>query len=494
MKKYIYLAIALVMGVFASCTDKDDIEIVYHHDVTVTVNTSKLYETWGITNFQNLLGTFPFMHVGVNTLVYDNNGNLCDSLFTVKRTIEPITQQFSSLKEGTYTFLTFQTQVSSLNRYKNSYYDLDKINSLDSVMVVSHNQSGLDISWFNCFAVATQTVNVKKGADIAITPEPVGCIIEFEIENFNKSNYDEVGLYFKNAANGYYLNPKLEDKDRFYYENSYLEQNVWHPCARITNSEFQNTNKNQRFLLQTGDINYCIGAGYKAEDGLIHFTAYPSRTEFFKFDNGQKYKAYCYYEGAPTYVKTFTGNYADFDAWYKDFDKKMNPIYAEPCTKWGTLVSYVKAYMYGYDSAWDLSEYPGGFTVGYEGKYREVYTEYDFTERNKGLYQSYIAILESEASVEDIMAQINGTDYEYDQYYEFEGLSYHLYYDDNTYVAIMPGQQFQDGTPFTLVQYLSRAFSDGQSSNVQKSKELKTNMISKSRIPVSLLKVTNINR
>ena len=49
MKKFAYIAIAFVLGVFTSCTDKDDVEIIKHHTLTYIINTQNMYDDLGIT-------------------------------------------------------------------------------------------------------------------------------------------------------------------------------------------------------------------------------------------------------------------------------------------------------------------------------------------------------------------------------------------------------------------------------------------------------------
>ena len=81
--------------------------------------------------------------------------------------------------------------------------------------------------------------------------------------------------------------------------------------------------------------------------------------------------------------------------------------------------------------------------------------------------------------MDDILAYLNGNStYEYDKYYEEEGFGYHLYTSDKTYVAVFAGA-YDDGTPYTMVQYLSRAYSDGQGSNARTRSSIFKSMIKK---------------
>lgn len=454
MKKYIYIAIALVMGVFTSCTDKDEIEIIQHHDININVNAADLYNSWDAGSFINFLGNQKSYSIGITTLIYNDKGELCNEVLSTTRLLESIQQSVPSLKEGKYTFVTVECMVNTDNDNQSPTWSIDSKELLDSVRVVS---SRYEVYWYNCLGLATTEVEVSKNStNVSVTPKPIGCFVDFECENFDKSKYDYLGFYFKNVAAGMYLNPNRNDNEKYYYKDGYLESNVWNARGYFYSTEgLPESDESTLFVLENGNINYCFGPSKIEEDGSIRFTAYPSRNAYCNFQIGQLYKAYCYYKGAPDEVETFMGPLNDFNSWYAKLDKTMNPIYAAPCTAWGSSVSFVKSFMKGYNLGLDITEYEGGAAMIFDGMYREYYIEYDFENSKSGLYQAWVCVLEEDATLEDIMGMINVSDYEYDDYYA-EG-NYYLYQNSSTLVGVIPNQELEDGTKYTMIQYLDRS-------------------------------------
>lgn len=489
MKKYIYLAIALVMGVFTSCTDKDDIEIIQHHDININVNAADLYNSWDAGSFINFLGNHKSYSIGVTTLIYNDKGELCNEVLSTTRILESIQQSVPSLKEGKYTFVTVECMVNTDDNNLSPTWSIDKKELLDSVRVVS---SRYEVYWYNCLGLATTEVEVSKNStNISVTPKAIGCFVDFECENFDKSKYNYLGFYFKNVANGMYLNPKRSENEKYYYEDGYLESNVWNARGYFYSPDgLTDSYESTLFVLENGNINYCFGPSKVKEDGSIRFDAYPSRNAYCNFQIGQLYKAYCYYKGAPDEVETFMGPLNDFNIWYQKFDKTMNPIYSEPCTTWGASVSYVKSFMKGYEILKDIEEGPYSYYMVYGGKYSENYIEYDFETKTSGLYNVYIAILEDNASENDILEMLNESSYVYDRYYDEEDEPYHKYYDDKTYVAVYPNLSDEEGTRYSIVQYMSREMADAEpESSAAKARSVKNVKSNSAKLSFGLSKI-----
>jgi len=464
MKKIAYLAIAFVMGIFNSCTDKEEIEIIQHHDLVLNINTSSTYESWGITNYQNFLGNNSNYNIGVTTLVYDNKGNLRDSQFSALKTFQTIAHTIKGLEEGTYSIIVFETMVDANNSNKSDIWTLEKTELLDSVRVVNADRSSA--GWYNAFGYITTSATIGKDKELNLSPKGIGCIVNLEYENFEKSGYNYFDLAVKNSADGYFLKPSLSESERYFY-NYYLESHTWSSIAYFySRDKLSNSNSAAYYTFETGRRTCMFGAGKTMWiDGNTYYD-YSSDNFTFNFETGNLYQAYCYYKGKPDVFDSFIGLNSDFASWYSKLDKTMNPIYSEPCITWGSSVSYVKTFMRGYEILQDITEGVGGYFMAYAGKYMENFIEYDFTEKSTGLYSAYVCVLEEDASMDDILTYLNESSYTYDKLYEEDDFSYHLYYDDNTYVAVMP-RTFDDGTQATMVQYLSRAYSDGQEANAR---------------------------
>lgn len=464
MKKFAYITLSFILGVLTSCTDKEEIGIIQHHDFVLNINTSSTYETWDLTSYQNFLGKNSNYNIGVTTLVYDSKGNLRDSQFSTVKTFQTIAHTIKGLEEGTYSIIVFETMVDANNSNKSNKWALEKTDLLDSVRVVNVDRD--PAGWYDAFGYISSTATIGKDKELNLSPKGIGCIVNLEYENFEKSSFNYFDLAVKNSADGYFLKPNLSDNERYYYKK-YLDYNTWSSIAYFWSKDIlANSNSATYYTFETGKRTCLFGASKSMfiDDNLNY--DYISENFSFNFETGKIYEAYCYYKGRPDVFESFIGLITEFDSWYSKLDKTMNPIYADPCVSWGNSVSYVKTYMRGYEIRQDITEGVGAYYMVYAGKYMENYVEYDFTDKSTGLYAAYVCILEEDVPMDDILAYLNESNYTYDQLYEEDDFSYHLYYDDNTYVAVMP-RTFDDGTQATMVQYLSRAYSDGQGVNAR---------------------------
>lgn len=455
MKKYIYIAIALVMSVFSSCTDKDDIEIIMHHDVVLNINTQKMYEQWGINNYTTFLGSNKSYGIGVTSFVYSEDGSLVASASNTISTFQNVSQTFRNIEDGKYTVITIETMANLEDEEKPAKYEFEGIDNIDSLRIVTKGRS--QITWPYVIGKTINKIELKKSDVVDITPQPVGALIEFAYSNFEKSHYNYLALAVKNQADGLYLS---DSKDIKYYYKEYLPQNTWPGLGYFHSYDDVIPAKgNQTFYtFETGNRMFLFGG---AKDMWVNGNLkydYTTNNFAFNIEDGVQYCAYCYYKGKPTVLDTFLGTFEDWKTWYVNLDRAMNPIYKDPCTNWGASVSYVKSFMKGYNLELDITEYEGGAAMIFDGMYSENYIEYDFENSETGLYQAWVCVLEEDATLEEIMALMNASDYEYDDYYE-EG-NYHLYQNQNTLVGVIPNLEFEDGTRYTMIQYLDRRLTE----------------------------------
>lgn len=457
MKKYILLAVSAIVMAFTSCTDKEEVEIKYFHDLSLSINTSIIYETYGLTSFQNVLGTSNY-YIGSTTLLYDSNGQLCVKKDFHNRDLQPINDKIEGLEEGNYTLITIQCLVNPENGYNPVAWSFENIESLESVRVVTPHS---EIEWYNCLGISTEFINLTSDKSIDIVPHLAGCLVDFIYENFDKSKYKHLGFYFKNAASGIYLNPELSVTEHYYYREGFNAHNVWNsrvsyvgPLSSngpLSSSDIRKT----AFILETGNIKYCFGPSVEDENSSINFYAYPSDNSYFNFEEGNIYTAYCYYKGEPTVLETFLGTVSDFIRWYPTLDKTMNPLFVHPNTSWGISVNDLKTYMSnnGYTIWFDITKADNGYYyIGYNPLYKENSTQYVFETETSNLLVSFINVLEKDASVEDILAQLNkSSEYTFDKYYEEYGC--YIYCNTQTQIEIYPDRVVEDGTEYTQLFY-----------------------------------------
>lgn len=127
MKKFAYIALAFVLGVITSCTDKEEVEITRHHTLSYVVNTQSMYDELGITSevVSNYLS--KNYNVGIYTFVYDSDENLVEKISFKESSLGTVPETFK-YKEGTYTIVTYETLVG--NGYTPSWSGEEKLSTL----------------------------------------------------------------------------------------------------------------------------------------------------------------------------------------------------------------------------------------------------------------------------------------------------------------------------------------------------------------------------
>lgn len=457
MKKYIYFVIALVIGVFTSCTDKDDIDIILHHDVQLNINVTNMYEVWGISDYQNFLGGNPSLKIGVTSFVYNAEGKLCNEITTTSKTFQDVNQELNGLEDGEYTILTFETFVNSDDDNQSDKWIIENKENYEDVMVTFKPNAGTVTYWYQIFGTACNKITVGKDHIINITPKSKGCMIGLGYENFDKSKFNYFDLAVKNKAHGMYLNP---NKSQPYYYDEYLDKNTYGTMAYFWSTDvLPSSDSYYYYSFETGNLSFMFGGSKSMwiNDNL----SYDAYTNDFTWnlEDGKTYMGYCYYNGQPTWFEHYFGLQKDFSSWYKNLDKSMNPLFAEPCVSWGATVSYVKSFMNGYYLYQDITtnEEDGLTWMGYSGKYSEIDIQYYFEDKKSGLYGVQLYFLEDNATLDDIMEHMENSSYEFIGYNEEE--NEYRYGDQSTYVGIYPDLE-SDGIKYSIVEYIDRRYVD----------------------------------
>lgn len=445
MKKYFLFLVSAIVLAFISCADSEDVRVTYKHDLSLTINTSSLYEKVSLSSFQDLLGSNKEYSIGFTTLLYNSNGALCERKDELTRDLQPLTVELYDLDQDNYTLITIQYLVNSKNNNQSDIWVLENTESLKDVRISAPNTKVL---WYNCIGIFTQTINLNGNFQQTITPKLAGCFVNFRCENFEYSKYDRLGLCFKNAANGLYLNPELSQTESYYYKDGFNEKNTWNLKGFFDSEEGTWPSTEQTvFVLETGNINYCFAPSNKGDDNKYYFKAYPSENEYFNFELGVFYEAYCYYKGAPTYVETFLGSGSELKQWYNNLDKGMNPIFANPFMEWGASVKDVKNYMSSnnYTIWFDIEYKPenGLYYLGYNGKYRENSTQYVFKSEDDFLLAALVNVSNEDASLDEILEQLSSSnEYAFEDCMEEYGC--YVFYNKVNYIEVYPNLTYND--------------------------------------------------
>ena len=467
---------------FSSCTDQNDVNIVYHHDATIEINTLNLYETSGIdvVKFQGILGDDykPY----ITLLIYNPDGSLNYKDNKIVDNLRPVSFDLKDLDQLEYTIIAIQHFV----KYREDIFIVDNEvwtvpvfespwilkddDRLESVYVTADG-SNEEIPWFECLGIGIQKTKIEKDSKISIAPKLAGSFVNLQYENLdkriynNKSVFNRIGLYFKEKADGIYLSPVHTGHDRYYY-NGFTGPTTWRSVAEFYSENglptFKAIDEDTFFILQSGKINCCIGLSTKSdehEDGSINFTAFPSTDFYSDFDEGGFYTAFCYYNGSNNTIETYIGEKSEFSKWYDSIEKWIFPVIFEtPYIVWGSSLTDVESYMENksYAIGVDLYESDGVFLLGYYGKFSEDGIYYAFASETGDLLASLVYVSHSEATPEQIQDMFNN-DSQFTRIEDFEECyqeyGCYVYINHMTQVEIYPNIAWDDGTSCTQIVY-----------------------------------------
>lgn len=183
MKKFVYIMLVSVFGVFISCTDKDDIEITRHYTLTYVINTQNMYDNLGITSEVSSNYLNKGYSIGVYTFIYDSNGDKIGSQSSTSTNLGTSTEEFV-LEDGSYTVVTFETLVGS--GVTPSWKGDDRLTTL-----VFEDKSSSD---YHCISGKVQTSITVNGGNqtTSVSPEATRVLLNYNINT--QSIYDEFGV------------------------------------------------------------------------------------------------------------------------------------------------------------------------------------------------------------------------------------------------------------------------------------------------------------
>lgn len=393
MKKILGI-IGLIGLILMSCKN-DEIEIKVSETLTpepqkslkLNISTTTSYEKYGLDDYKNYLGSNESAYIAITSLLYNSSGNLVDSVSSYSRTFKTLYQNLEGLYNGSYTVVTFETLVDRGNNYKSEFWQLKDINSLESVQVYNvHYKDSVAVPWQYSIGVSTQKFEINSAdQQIDLSPKPIGVLLDFEYDNFEKSGDVVVWFMLKNIATGYCLNPSLSPSERYTYDKGYNKNGYWSPRTEIRNDNgLPNSGKGKFYMLESGRLNYAFGDS----EEYGHFRREcPSNESYFDFTDGDYYKTYCYFTGYAYPLLTFVGTTSDFNTWkanmFKELDKlNSKPLCEIPYIKWGATKSEVESYLQSKNYSF-MYEDEENSALAFWGKNKEFAYMYYFDESGK---------------------------------------------------------------------------------------------------------------
>ena len=395
MKKLLFAVFVLAALLSVSCSnEKIDVDVkntIRYSDLTLSISTTSAYEKYGMSSYQDYLVSNSSVRVGVTSLLYNSNGKLVDTKSSYEKTFGTVSHSYEKLTDGKYTIITFETLVNADNNNKSENWDLVDIDNINTVKI--SNKRYNVVPWQNSVGVSTLSVDITSNQTINVSPSPVGVLLDFSYENFDKSDYKWLGFELRNTASGYLLDPSLPTSQKYVYDNGYNEKHTWSGRAQFDKFNDANglgySDSEKFYMLESGEIQYCFGPSNNRDDnGTIHFSCYPSSTSSsYNFKEGEYYNLYCYYTGS---VQTLISLKADFNsekAQLKSQIAQMPLLFKEPYLKWGNSIRDVQSYMNEFEP---LNETPdllssGKYRFSYQGKNKEFQIGYLFETESTGL-------------------------------------------------------------------------------------------------------------
>lgn len=439
MKKYIFSFLALT-GLFTASCSNDEIKIeteeyVANHVVTFDVATDFMYEELGVkSGMKNQILSDDKSHIGIFTYIYDDKGDIVDSLFSQTKTFAQISQQVT-LKEGKYTVVSVETVVNKNYDYVPDRWRLINTNKLSDCEIHSIG----DHSWFEAVGVASTTITVVKDETYKLSPVAYGSIIDIDYYNFDKSNYEAIRLYTRNQAAGIKLNPELSGDSRFTWD-IYTEEHYWYSRGGTARkSQLDAKGSFTPYIMETGRIECGLAALTFDEDGHTNnFAIYPSSNFYLTLEKGKFYYGGINYKGGnlPDCEAFLGASLSEYNNWVKNItNPSQQDLYEAPYLNWGGTVTSVKSYMKNYNLYSDIQIGPNDiYWMSYTGTGDVLLYEYQFTSETKGLCRAYVYLNRDNVTLADIENYLKKNGYTYYGKDEDSGVT--IYENSSTYVAI----------------------------------------------------------
>ena len=417
MKKIIFATLALASLLVISCKN-DDIEILKvdpNHKLTLNIASSALYDTFDRSSYENVwLSKSYNYYVCITSLVYNDSGELVDSISSYIKTFQTVQQTFD-LVEGNYTIVSYETLVDGDNNYVSDYWNLEGAQNLSTVMLKKSEKESY-ILWDGIIGVASKTVNLLSDITVSLSPSAIGSLLTIEIANFDKSDFQFVALNTKNVPIGYMLSPNVAEK---YVYSEYLERNTWEWRGFFYHEDsFESDETTTVYIIENGRVNWCFGPSTVDSEGNINpWTAYPNNSTYYTFQDGGDYYAYCRFRGAGKGCDANLGTYSEIQSWYNNLAPLSSDLIPNLYMSWGGNVSTVQSYMSGYTMTTGTSgravlQDDGSYMIDYKGKNQESRIMYYFTSATTGLFDADVQYNKNSVSSSDILTYLN-TNYNY---------------------------------------------------------------------------------
>ena len=412
MKKIIFGLMAMIVGVFSSCSN-DEIEIIsttapVQNALTISVDISKFYSGYtfddtkhNIDQIAEAYRTFNSeykKYIQVRSLIYDKSTSaLVDSIVNYVTTTNTVTETIDLLPGEYYAITT----IAFADAPGEPWWYVKDGNILSTAKLFPLNR----YSKWSILSLSTDNFSVTRTQQAIVNtiPSPLGALVYFYFQNFqyvDEASYGAVAdnkvrriaLYTQRRADSYNLDPNATSKFNYAKET---ESGNWYIDKALEPDDF---NKSwTHFMTNLYSYTYVLEPEQRTTFGLMRegdskFSPYGEQNT--SFTPGTTYLAYWdYFKIGNPYLGPADNNH------WNDYQEKM--LYEEPYTEWGSSLNVVKEQM-------AVKEYKlyseGDNYLLYYGKYQENASEYDFDDSSK--LKSAFLYFDTAISLSTLNAQV----------------------------------------------------------------------------------------
>lgn len=424
--------ITLLCGVFSSCTNSEEIEIINSREVSFEINTQSIYDEFGFTNsIKNLLRDNTYA-VAVKSFIYDDNGCLVDSTSTYSYNTNSIKQNYKSLNYGNYTAIFVETLVYADNMQPWDY----EIEGVDNISTLEIKQVDAPY-WYAVLGVTNQKFTVGSSNDeIQITPKALGSVIQCNFYNFTKSPCVNVAIGTEDICSGYRLDPSIPEENR-------LSENLSKSDGFYSLGDTDVADDLERFDIYVLGKSIRYTMYYQFED-MANTNSWYGFTDSFRTEQLEKgktsYIGYAFLNDEEGNVEDYFGSYTGLAQWYNGLvwgtGETTGDLVPELNMTWGNSVSNVQASMSNYtmtegSSGRAILQEDGSYAISYKGKGKENKIMYSFTSATTGLFEVDVQYPKDVVTSSEILNYLNNNY----TYLTDEGGTYMFYNRDfTTYV------------------------------------------------------------
>ncbi len=462
MKKIYIAAVSLLALLLVSSCSNDDIKIEKigrRYSLALNVNTQGIYDKFDIANDvrEDYLRDGS-RAIGVQTYLYDKNGDLVQSDLAVLSNYNAANVKFEKLVEGSYTIIVVETLVNPDVNNTSSDWTFEGVDKLSTVKVKADGVLG----WASILGVTSTTVSLTSNTELNLEPEAIGAKVNYYCYNVGNASYPvdgnkklvvNMGLATSDVLEYYNLNPQLSPNDR--YSEDLTASDLTNVRSEMSAEKFEEGYYSSFYIVER-EVTWRFSWQFDGDNLWYH---YESTDISSTIENGKTYYAGFYYLNENQFPRTYFGDQTGLRSWKTSCDNILSSLnqpsqslYAEPYTNWSVgTVSAVKSYMSGFTLVEDVTLQDNGkyeMTYADANNYNTLYL-YDFTTSTSGLTDVYVALSKDYFKIDQVKAELTSTGFTI----RTEGDTYTVYVNAAGTTAVY----LSDGTSYIIANYYDPA-------------------------------------